>query len=132
MVDVVWSGGDTAFSGSPPSILDVNAMDANGSGNGGGPAPFSKRSSANSLFATGNFATSGVQLLLNYANVGGVSGSGSGSGSDTAGWAGTGGSGSGGVSGGGGSSRRESLLSPSSSRRSKLSRTMNGKCILLN
>lgn len=105
VVDVVWSGAGT-LGGSPTSILDVNAVGSTVSGSSDGPAPFSKRSSANSLFATSNFATSGVQLLLNYANVGGVS-----------------------VSDSGGN-RRESVLSPSSSRRNKMSRTVNGKCNL--
>ena len=107
--EIVWSD-------SPRPSLDIprNAV-----------APFSKRPSASSLYSNCSASSQSAQLNINELyNYGGI-GIGVGSG-------GSAGALSGGVTVGTtsattGNSRRESLLSPSSTRRNKLSRIINGK-----
>ncbi|CAD6992621.1 unnamed protein product [Ceratitis capitata] len=67
--------------------------------------PFSKRPSASSLFSNCSTTSQTTQLNINYGAGGDLCSSGSSA----------------------GNSRRESLLSPSSTRRNKLTRIINGK-----
>ncbi|KPU79745.1 uncharacterized protein Dana_GF17001, isoform C [Drosophila ananassae] len=110
---------EIVFSDLPRSSLAVTAP---GGSVAGGPSPFSKRPSASSLYSTSTGCSFGsqaqAQLNVNYCDSAAGSGSsgGTGTGHHTAG--GNGGS-------GGSGSRRESMLSPSSTRRSKLTRIIN-------
>ncbi|XP_017103345.2 uncharacterized protein wake isoform X4 [Drosophila bipectinata] len=110
---------EIVFSDLPRSSLAVTAPGASAAG---GPSPFSKRPSASSLYSTSTGSSFGsqvqAQLNVNYGDsaAGSGSGGGTGPGHHTAG--GNGGS-------GGSGSRRESMLSPSSTRRSKLTRIIN-------
>ncbi|KAH8335385.1 hypothetical protein KR074_000708, partial [Drosophila pseudoananassae] len=110
---------EIVFSDLPRSSLAVTAPGASAAC---GPSPFSKRPSASSLYSTSTACSFGsqaqAQLNVNYGDsaAGSGSGGGTGAGHHTAG--GNGGS-------GGSGSRRESMLSPSSTRRSKLTRIIN-------
>ncbi|KAI8046687.1 hypothetical protein M5D96_002900, partial [Drosophila gunungcola] len=113
---------EIVFSDSPRPSLAVTAPGASYGCVGGAPSPFSKRPSASSLYSTSTSSSFGsqaqAQLNVNYGDSAAGSGSASGSGPGT------------GVNGGSSasSSRRESMLSPSSTRRSKLTRIINGEC----
>ncbi|XP_058976303.1 dual specificity protein kinase splA-like [Musca domestica] len=95
-------------------------------------APFSKRPSASSLYSNCSASSQSAQLNINELCVGGSGGGGAGSCGMTSG-AGLGSSGNIGVGGAmvgittSANNRRESLLSPSSTRRNKLTRIINGK-----
>ncbi|XP_017114505.1 uncharacterized protein LOC108137372 isoform X2 [Drosophila elegans] len=110
---------EIVFSDSPRPSLAVTAPGASYGCVGGAPSPFSKRPSASSLYSTSTSSSFGsqvqAQLNVNYSDSAAGSGSASGSGPGTGG--------NGGSSAG--SSRRESMLSPSSTRRSKLTRIIN-------
>ncbi|XP_023034340.1 uncharacterized protein LOC6648100 isoform X2 [Drosophila willistoni] len=113
---------EIVFSDSPRPSLDIpRGSVAVTTGPGGAPSPFSKRPSASSLYSTSSSVSfssqTQAQLNVNYSDQGTGCGGGStsghhhqhpGNGSNSA-----------------GSSRRESMLSPSSTRRSKLTRIVN-------
>ncbi|KAH8251920.1 hypothetical protein KR038_011086, partial [Drosophila bunnanda] len=114
---------EIVFSDLPRPSLAVTAPGTSASGSGGAPSPFSKRPSASSLYSTSTTSSFGsqaqAQLNVNYGDS--AAGSGSGSGAGTSHHAMAGGNGASSAS----SSRRESMLSPSSTRRSKLTRIIN-------
>ncbi|XP_058983905.1 uncharacterized protein DDB_G0271670-like [Musca domestica] len=100
-------------------------------------APFSKRPSASSLYSNCSASSQSAQLNINELSVGGgMMGGSGGGGAGSCGMTSGAGLGSSGNIGVGGAmvgittsanNRRESLLSPSSTRRNKLTRIINGK-----